>query len=543
MGKGSFCCGEISGYILKLKGDEDLNEKLERIFSENLKNIFGYSLSRLNNIHEAEELTSDIIFEMIKSADKLDDESRIYGYMWKIASSKYVDFLRGKHKLSRRNVQLCEEIAASDSVEDDIIRSEEMNLLRRELSLLSKQYRQTTILYYVYNLSCTEISRKLKISTEMVKYYLFRARKIIKEGVNMERLFGVKSYNPENFAINFWGTKGGNDDEYHSFCERRLKGNILLAAYYCPTTIQELSTELGVALPYLEDEIAPLIDKQYLTCKNDKYLTNIPIFTNECMKSIEEKLDRLTDTAVSELLSVKDEFADRFGSRFKDENLLRWQKLLLSSHFAIRGTEDELHCRYGDIPEGGPYAAITGGKGIVWGQSSSCADDEGNPDKIMGIFNNISSDRRGAVIAINFEQITNAQLYYLNLLEPLTSVAVGEYDTLSEKWKAVLNEKGYVRDKISTFPVYTESEYVSIKQMLHTQIEILSELNLKTAEIASAVTADLAPAHIKKTADYVGAFVYRLNAIGQLAGKLCRGGWLHGVDDREKPAVCAVIAG
>ena len=161
MGKGSFCCGEISGYILKLKGDEDLNEKLERIFSENLKNIFGYSLSRLNNIHEAEELTSDIIFEMIKSADKLDDESRIYGYMWKIASSKYVDFLRGKHKLSRRNVQLCEEIAASDSVEDDIIRSEEMNLLRRELSLLSKQYRQTTILYYVYNLSCTEFSRKL----------------------------------------------------------------------------------------------------------------------------------------------------------------------------------------------------------------------------------------------------------------------------------------------------------------------------------------------------------------------------------------------
>ena len=79
--------------------------------------------------------------------------------------------------------------------------------------------------------------------------------------------------------------------------------------------------------------------------------------------------------------------------------------------------------------------------------------------------------------------------------------------------------------------------------MLHTQIEILSELNLKTAEIASAVTADLAPAHIKKTAEYVGAFVYRSNAIGQLAGKLCRGGWLHGVDVSEKPAVCAVIAG
>lgn len=82
----------------------------------------------------------------------------------------------------------------------------------------------------------------------------------------MERLYGEKSYRPNIFEIDFWGTKAGDDFEYRDFERRKIKGNILLAAYYSPVTIREISIELGVALPYLEDEIKLLVDRQYLVC-------------------------------------------------------------------------------------------------------------------------------------------------------------------------------------------------------------------------------------------------------------------------------------
>lgn len=48
----------------------------------------------------------------------------------------------------------------SESVLEEIVKKEELNLLRHELSLLSKQYRETTVLYYIENLSCSEVAKK-----------------------------------------------------------------------------------------------------------------------------------------------------------------------------------------------------------------------------------------------------------------------------------------------------------------------------------------------------------------------------------------------
>lgn len=197
--------------------------KLEQLITENMKSIFGFALTRLGNVAEAEWLASDILYEIVRSAPNLKDEERFYGFMWKIAENVYMDYLRKKSKDTSRTTELDENIAdESESVLEEIVKKEELNLLRRELSLLSKQYRETTVLYYIENLSCSEVAKKLQISTEMVKYYLFRARKIIREGMNMERLYGEKSYRPNIFEIDFWGTKAEDDREYSK--EERSKG-------------------------------------------------------------------------------------------------------------------------------------------------------------------------------------------------------------------------------------------------------------------------------------------------------------------------------
>ena len=519
--------------------------KFDKLINENMKSIFGFALTRLGNVSEAECLASDILYEIIKSAQNLKDEERFYGFIWKIAENTYMNYLRKKSKNASRNAELDENLSdESESALEKIVKKEELNLLRRELSLLSKQYRDATVLYYIENFSCSEISEKLKISTEMVKYYLFRARKIIREGMDMERFYGEKSYRPSSFEIDFWGTKAGDDLEYRDFKRRKIKGNILLAAYYTPVTLQEISVELGVALPYLEDEIKQLVDRGYMACKNGKYQTNIPIFTIDCSKAIDGKLRELTENTAKKFTEVLDNFDLRFGDRFENQNLARWQKVLMCLHYSLIYTEKALETNYNELPEDGPYSILKdGGRGIIWGRSfeTSNSMDEELPHGIQGIYNGSrASDNRGSVIAINFRQTLNAQHFEYQMTDSVVSTALGSFESLSSDWKKILDDIGYTKSGKANFSVWTSEEYAELRDILTECTNIVSELNQKTSEIAASITADLAPARIRKTAEYVGAFVYRFNSIENLVNTLFDMGWLKSVNAKDKPAICVI---
>ena len=520
------------------------NIKLEQLIAENMKSIFGFALTRLGNVNEADELAAEILYALVRSVHNLEDESRFYGFMWKIAENTYMEYLRKKTRRAHYSAALDENLPdEADSPVDSMIRQEELHLLRRELSLLVGQYRRATVLYYMDGLSCSAIAEKLQTSTEMVKYYLFRARNMIREGMKMEREYGEKSYRPSMFEIDFWGTKAGDDLEYRDFQRRKIKGNILLAAYYSPVTIQEISIELGVALPYLEDEIKLLLDRQYLVCCSGKYLTNIPIFTLDCTNTIDEKLKDLIDESTKRIIAVTDEFDAHFGNRFANLNLARWQKILLCIHYALIDTANDLKKHYGELPPGGPYSHVNGGggRGIVWGRSTETGEAEKEPREIQGIYNGCpSDDKRGSVIAINFRQTLNAQHFEGQMIDPIVCAAVDCFEYLPKDWQKLLNDLHYVRNGKANFAVWSSEEYGQLRQMLRECIAVVSDLNKKTAELAAAVTADLAPSHIRKTAEYIGAFVYRFYSIDKLVSTLCAMDWIKAVGDAEKPAVCVV---
>lgn len=508
--------------------------KLDRLLTDHMKSIFGFALTRLGNVCEAEELASDILHEIIKSAERLQEEERFFGFMWKIAENTYKDHLRKKSKEALRTAELDENIVdEADTVLEDMIRHEELNVLRRELSLLSKDYRDATVLYYMEGLSCSEIAGKLHVSTEMVKYYLFRARNIIREGMNMERLFGEKSYRPAGFEIDYWGPVEFHPNEYNDFQNRKIKGNILLAAYYTPMTLQEISIELGVALPYLEDEVRLLEKRRYLICRNNKYLTNIPIFTQDCTARIDEKLNGLTENAVTAFAAAAESFSTQYCSRFANENLLRWQKVLLCMHFSLMDTERSLKARYGECTDNG--------LGVIWGRHMTEQSEDALPQGIQGIYNGAQAhDKRGSVIAMNFRQTLNAQHFEYSMTDPLSCAGVGCYSALPGEWQKKLSDWGYVINGELNFPVWTIDEYNGMRAMLDNCIAIVRDFNEQVSAIAAEITADLAPVHIRKTAEYVGASVYRFHANEKFVDALYDLQWLKPVDDTEKPAVCVV---
>lgn len=271
---------------------------------ENLKTIFAYALSRVSHKEDAEDLTGEIVLAILQSAEQIKNPEAFYGYVWRIAANTYKKFMRKKARLSFE--------ALDETVPDDtdfvleLCAREDTMRLRREISLLSREHRECTIAYYYDELSCAEVAEKLGLSLEMVKYYLFKTRKILKEGISMEREFGEKSFRPAPFELTTIFS-GKYNPEYRNLFARKLPGQILLSAYYTPMTVRELAVELGVASVYLEDEIRMLMHYGLINeASAGKYQTNLVIFTDDFSDEFHKNAIKLAVPALSEIFeSVK----------------------------------------------------------------------------------------------------------------------------------------------------------------------------------------------------------------------------------------------
>jgi RNA polymerase sigma factor, sigma-70 family len=269
------------------------------------KTVFSYCLARTHSKEEAEDLSQDILLEILKSACNLRSDKAFYTFMWSVANNVYKNWCKKK---SRRNQTFSE---LDDNIPDDnedldsaLIKNEEVNLLRRELSFLSDKYRTAAVLYYSNDYSVAQVSQTLAISESMVKYLLFKARKILKEGIGMDREFGEKSYKPSNFHYNVI-FDGWANNEYNNLFNRKIPGNILMSAYYTPMTVTELSVELGISSVYMEDELA-LLEKYNLikSVGELKYQTNIAIFTLDYMIEWFKMLDKNYTATIGDIIGL-----------------------------------------------------------------------------------------------------------------------------------------------------------------------------------------------------------------------------------------------
>lgn len=369
---------------------QNKNDFIEAIIKKYINTIFSYSIKRTNNRDDAEDLAQDILAEIISSYKNIKNIQSYNSWIWSLANNTYKRWLKN-HK---KNQSVCINDMTANEIynftgynaymEYNVIKNDELNKLRREISILSDTYRNIIVMHYIEEKSCNEIAQKLKISCSMVKYFLFKARKNIKEGIDMERKFGKKSYNPSNFVIRFWGD---NPSNYFKIFERKLPGNILLSASDRSVSISDLSIETGVPVIYLDDELDILERYELIkSIKGHKYQTNIIIIT--------KKINNMIDSLFSKNnKSIADEFNDYFnehesdirnikfwGSNF-DKNKLLW----LTSQIVLLGAITvKLMCH---VLPSMPLLA-SGNHGWVYGsekieQPWSCgitpmADDESN---------------------------------------------------------------------------------------------------------------------------------------------------------------------
>ena len=264
---------------------QSMRDKLMSEFAESyMQKLFYFCLKKTGDSYEAEELTQDIALNILSALDGGALPGSFSAWVWQIARNRYSVWADKKHKraeaLTGDDIGDYELEDDSENIVDEMIHSEELALLRRELALISAEYRNIVVAYYIEDRRVDDIAKALGLPKGTVTSKLHRARKILKEGMNMAREFGIKSYKPEDVSFSSSGNQPSGLP--WKVITRKIPKNILLHASNNPSTIEELSVELGIAMPYMEEEVEILSKATLLKKVGGKYITDFFISDNEC---------------------------------------------------------------------------------------------------------------------------------------------------------------------------------------------------------------------------------------------------------------------
>lgn len=266
----------------------DRAKQLCDIFTvEYIGKLFYFCLRKTGNVHEAESLASDITINILSALKTGTIPIHFSAWIWRIAKNRYCLWVQNQKKMSDRlHGSPMEELEISDDKTDfdEMIRREDIQLLRRELAFIARDYREVIVAYYIEDKNIADLATRLGISKDAVKVKLFRSRKMLKEGMSMAREFGVRSYNPEN--VRFASSGSQPTGLPWKAVQRKIPKNILLQANNNPSTVEELSVELGIAAPYMEEEVNLLTDATLLKKIGNKYITNFYIADKESQMDV-----------------------------------------------------------------------------------------------------------------------------------------------------------------------------------------------------------------------------------------------------------------
>ena len=458
--------------------------------------IRAWCIARTSTVQDAEDLAQDVLLAMLESAPNLRQEGAFYGFMWGVAGNVYRQW--AKKRASRRECELTEAAYEQEFPADA---PEDVALLRRELTLLSRQYREAAVLYYVRGMKTAEIAQALSVSRSMVKYLLFKARIILKEGMVMERNYGVQSYHPRKLDLRYWG-EGPN--HYYNSADTLLKQDILFACYNDALTAEEIAIEIGVGLPYMEDDLNALHEVNLLSCKGGKYRTNIIIFTEDFNREAAQLIApdaQAIANRVARCIAEQEDSIRALGFTGCDMNqpAFAWQMstLLLRQSLELAGQRacPELppdkwgvHCLCWAVEEVSRDADP-----FVWGAST---------------MENTCDDRIQCMDFPIVGPMVHHTLYQKNKANVFLDIAKGKACALSENDAAIAAElvkKGYVLQEEGVLrvncPVFTRTQFDALMAVISGAVQDVARIALDIRDREAALLAEHVPEHLKDLAE------------------------------------------
>ncbi len=279
--------------------------------------VFYFCLKKTGVEDTAAELAAEINLEIVKALAGGIKPKNFGGWVWAVARNRWARFAKASYYGADKDVAELSEIEDSvpggEEAETPVILADELSRLRRELAFIRSDYRQILVAHYFEDMSVSKIAERYSLPVGTVKTRLQASRRKLKEGMEMAREFGKRSYKPEEITFLNNCTSTGDNGQPWSVLKHLLYKNIFLECYDNPSTAQQLSLELGIALPYMESELDYLTYETFLVKKNDRYETDFPIISAEAQKKLHELDMAAAEKLPAMLTALVDAAADYYG--------------------------------------------------------------------------------------------------------------------------------------------------------------------------------------------------------------------------------------
>ena len=341
----------------------DKEKLIEQLITQKDK-VFFYCVKRCNSRIDAEDLSQDILLDIMININKGIKIENFDYYIWQICKNHYSKYVVRKVEDSEKimPIEEIDEPGSDISSLDKLINSEKIAMINVAIKLLSSDYSEILYSYYVEDRTLSFIANKMNLPLGTVKRRLFDIRNKLKEYLKMERLNGKKAFVPKEYQTHRSGGAYLNPEDYtYGLTEQ----NLLLHSYGNPCSLEDYAIEMGISLPYIEN-IVKTLEHATLLIKDEKgkYLTNfIMVDKNTDCKVLnltKQRADEYTNLIVEYCKKHFNEWKKLVNNPLLDDNKLMWSYL-----FGINRKVECLDCtkeetlknvrKHSHIVEGGSW--------------------------------------------------------------------------------------------------------------------------------------------------------------------------------------------
>ncbi len=318
-------------------------ELLEMIDKDLLEKLFGFCYARTKDSYEAQELCSDIVYALVRTANTEGEISDAYSYIWKIARNVYADFCNHY----RRHTDWFyegdpEKIFSLISDDGQMPEQDDAGLLKnvyQQIAFLTKAYREVMVAFYLDGLPIKDIAKMQHTSETAIRQRLFSARKTLKTEVEkMENPTTQKPVTLNDIDFTIWGTGDPRWGDPRDVCTRRFSRHIVWLCRQKPMTAKQISEEINVPTVYVEEELEILTkgnNGEYGMLRrldNGKFAINFILLDKETIN----KAHNIYIAQLPEISEVIEKFIQENKERFLafpylnhkiDLNLILWQQI------------------------------------------------------------------------------------------------------------------------------------------------------------------------------------------------------------------------
>lgn len=173
-------------WLVKIKKGD--TESFAKLYDELASRIYRFVFFKVNNVEEAEDITSQVFLKVWHYIQEGEEEIRsIRAFVYRITRNLIIDYYRTKSQslpLEYKTIQDDERILSQlvdKSLREEMEQKSDLVIMYKALQQLKDEYREIIVLKYIDELSTKEIGQVLNKNSNAVRAQLLRALTALKE--------------------------------------------------------------------------------------------------------------------------------------------------------------------------------------------------------------------------------------------------------------------------------------------------------------------------------------------------------------------------